>query len=41
LATGPATALIKVFRRPDYPAAYNAKEVMRRVQEQYPEELGS
>jgi len=36
-----ATALIKVFRRPDHPAAYNAKEVMRRVQEQYPNELGS
>jgi len=36
-----ATALIKVFHRPDHPAAYNAKEVMRRLQAQYPHELGS
>jgi hypothetical protein len=36
-----ATALIKVFRQPDNPAAYNAKETMRRIQEQYPNELGS
>jgi hypothetical protein len=36
-----ATALIKVFHRPDHPAAYNAKAVMRRVQEQYPDDLGS
>ena len=36
-----ATALIKVVRRPDNPAAYNAKAVMRRVQEQYPDAFGS
>jgi hypothetical protein len=36
-----ATALIKVFHRPDHPAAYNAKEVMHRLQMQYPTELGS
>jgi hypothetical protein len=36
-----ATALIKVFRQPDNPAAYNAKQIMRRIQEQYPNELGS
>ena len=36
-----ATALIKVFRQPDHPAAYNAKEVMRRIRAQYPDELGS
>jgi len=36
-----ATALIKVFRRPDDLAAYNAKAVMRRVQEQYPDAFGS
>jgi len=36
-----ATALIKVFHYPDHPAAYNAKEVMRRLQAQYPNELGS
>jgi len=36
-----ATALIRVFRDPDHPAAYNAKEVMRRIQAQYPDELGS
>jgi hypothetical protein len=36
-----ATALIKVFRQPDHPAAYNAKEVMRQLQAQYPDELGS
>jgi hypothetical protein len=35
-----ATALIKVFHHPDHPAAYNAKEVMRRVQALYPNELG-
>jgi len=35
-----ATTLIKVYRRPDNPAAYNAKEVMRRLEAQYPEELG-
>lgn len=36
-----ATALIRVFRDPDHPAAYDAKEVMRRIQAQYPDELGS
>ena len=36
-----ATARIKVFRRPDHPAAYNAKEVRRRVEEQYPADFGS
>jgi hypothetical protein len=36
-----ATALIKILPHPDYPAAYNAKEVMRRIQAQYPNELGS
>jgi hypothetical protein len=36
-----ATALIKVFHQPDHPAAYNAREVMRRIQAQYPDELGS
>jgi hypothetical protein len=36
-----ATALIKVVHQPDHPAAYNAKEVMRRIQAQYPKELGS
>ncbi len=36
-----ATALIKVFHHPDDPAAYNAKEVMHRLQAQYPNELGS
>jgi hypothetical protein len=36
-----ATARIKVFRRADHPAAYNAKEVRRRVEEQYPEDFGA
>ena len=36
-----ATALIKVYRRPDNPSAYDAKEVMRRIQELYPNELDS
>jgi hypothetical protein len=36
-----ATALIQVVHDPDRPAAYNAKEVMRRIQAQYPNELGS
>ena len=35
-----ATALIQVFRDPDHAAAYDAKEVMRRLQAQYPNELG-
>jgi len=35
-----ATALIQVFRDPDHAAAYNAKDVMRRLQAQYPNELG-
>ena len=36
-----ATALIQVLHDPDRPAAYNAKEVMRRIKAQYPDELGS
>ncbi len=36
-----ATALIEVVHDPDRPAAYNAKEVMHRIQAQYPNELGS
>jgi len=36
-----ATALIKVFRQTDHPAAYDAQEVMRRIRVQYPDELGS
>ena len=36
-----ATALIEVVQDPDRPAAYNAKEVMHRIQAQYPNELGS
>lgn len=35
-----ATALIKVYNRPDNPVAQNAKEVMSRLEEQYPDELG-
>ena len=35
-----ATALIQVFHDPDHAAAYDAKEVMRRLQAQYPKELG-
>jgi hypothetical protein len=36
-----ATAHIKVIADTDHPAAYNAKEVMRRIEAQYPNELGS
>jgi hypothetical protein len=36
-----ATAHIKVLAQADHPAAYNAKEVMRRVEARYPNELGS
>jgi len=36
-----ATALIEVVQDPDRPAAYNAKEVMHRIQAQYPNDLGS
>jgi hypothetical protein len=36
-----ATALIRVVRDPDQPAVYNAQEVMRRIEAQYPDELGS
>jgi hypothetical protein len=36
-----ATAHIKVLEHPDHPAAYNAREVMRRIEAQYPNELGS
>jgi hypothetical protein len=35
-----ATALIKVFQQPDNPAAQNAKQVMLRLEEEYPDELG-
>ncbi|MGH7966140.1 MAG: CC0125/CC1285 family lipoprotein [Candidatus Binatia bacterium] len=34
-----ATALIKVYNRPDNPAAHNAKEVMRKLEARYPDEL--
>ena len=34
-----ATALIQVVHQPDQAGAYDAQEVMRRVQEQYPQEL--
>lgn len=36
-----ATTLIQVLHDPDHSTAYNAKEVMRRIQAQYPNELGS
>ncbi len=36
-----ATAHIRVLANADHPAAYNAKEVMRRIEAQYPNELGS
>jgi len=36
-----ATALIRVVRDPDQPAVYNAQEVMRGIETQYPDELGS
>jgi len=36
-----ATALIKVLHEPGHAAAYDAKEVLRRVEAQYPKELGS
>ena len=36
-----ATALIQVVHDPDHPTAYNAQEVIRRIQTQYPHELGS
>lgn len=36
-----ATAHIRVIADADHPAAYNAKEVMRRIEEQYPGELGT
>lgn len=36
-----ATAHIKVLANVDHPAAYNAKEVMRKIETQYPDELGS
>ena len=35
-----ATALIQVARQPDQVGAYDAQEVMRQVQAQYPEEFG-
>jgi hypothetical protein len=36
-----ATAHIKVVAHADHPAVYNAREVMRRIEEQYPYDLGS
>jgi hypothetical protein len=36
-----ATALIEVLDDRNHPAAYNAKEVMHRIEAQYPNELGS
>jgi hypothetical protein len=36
-----ATAQIRVLAGDDHPAAYNAKEVMRRIEARYPNELGS
>ena len=36
-----ATALIQVVDNRAHPAAYDAKELMRRLQAQYPDELGS
>ena len=36
-----ATAHIKVVAHADHPAVYNAREVMHRIEEQYPDELGS
>jgi hypothetical protein len=36
-----ATALIEVIDDRAHPAAYDAKEVMRKLQAQYPDELGS
>ena len=36
-----ATALIQVVDQPAHPTAYDAKEVMHRIQAQYPDELGS
>ncbi len=36
-----ATAHIRVVAHADHPAVYNAREVMRRIEEQYPNELGS
>ncbi|MBM4254353.1 MAG: hypothetical protein FJ147_00470 [Deltaproteobacteria bacterium] len=36
-----ATAHIKVLADPDHPAAYNAKDALRRIEAQYPNELGS
>jgi len=36
-----ATAQIRVLAGEDHPAAYNAKEIMHRIETQYPNELGS
>lgn len=36
-----ATAQIRVLEGEDHPAAYNAKEIMRRIEALYPDELGS
>jgi hypothetical protein len=36
-----ATALMQVVRQSENAAVYDAKEVMRRLQAQYPKELGS
>lgn len=36
-----ATALIRVFNSPDNPIAHSAKEVMRRLEVQYPQDFGA
>lgn len=36
-----ATALIRVFNHPDHPAALNAKQTMRMIAAQYPEDFRS
>ncbi len=36
-----ATALIRVFTSPDNPIAHSAKEVMRRLKMQYPQDFGA
>ncbi len=36
-----ATALIRVFNSPDNPIAHSAKEVMHRLESQYPQDFGA
>ncbi len=36
-----ATALIRVFNSPDNPIAHSAKEVIRRLKAQYPQDFGA